>query len=204
MSKEVEKPEARRAPSLSLAALTFSLAALLLACAALTASSLAASRPVQVSVEVVYPTPATTPTAHPISAPATTPTAHPVSAPPSTPSHSESRTGGYSPPPLEMTECLVLSNTVYAAFTVRTSEPTAFFFEVPVLTDGETTVPADPDSLEQARFDALRRLTTGEAEFSLTFPVEGPDPERDWTVVFNPSHEEEDWVAPKFSFPCRR
>lgn len=192
MSKEVEKPEARRAPSLSLAALTFSLAALLLACAALTASSLAASRPVRVSVEVVYPTPATTPTAHPISAP------------PSTPSHSESRTGGYSPPPLEMTECLVFSNTVYAAFTVRTSEPTAFFFEVPVLTDGETTVPADPDSLEQARFDALRRLTTGEAEFSLTFPVEGPDPERDWTVVFNPSHEEEDWVAPKFSFPCRR
>jgi len=203
---------------LSLVTLGLSLAALLLACAGLIIGGLSVARPVHVSVEVAYPTPETASTAqsepwsHPVP---TTSTSTPPGvsesqtwpAPvgtPSAPSHSESHTEGRSLPPLEITECLVFSDTVFAAFTVHTSEPTALFFEVPVLTDGESSVPADPDSLEQARFDALRRLTAGEAEFSLAFPVEGLDPERPWTVVFNPSHEEGDWVAPRFSFPCRR
>ncbi|HEY77440.1 MAG TPA: hypothetical protein G4O00_14885 [Thermoflexia bacterium] len=198
--KEKMEPKARRVSALSLAALGLSPVALFLACAALVAGGLAASRPVRVSVEVIYPTPPPTPPG--VSGSRTWPASPPE--PPSAPSHSEPHTEGYSLPPLEMTGCLVFSDTVYAAFTVRTSEPTAVFFEVPVLTDGETSVPADPDSLEQARFDALRRLTAGEAEFSLTFPVEGLDPERGWLVVFNPSHEEGDWVAPRFSFPCRR
>ena len=110
---EEKKPEARRVSALSLAALGLSLVALLLACAALVAGGLAASRPVRVSVEVVYPTPEATSTARSES------WSHPVPIPPSrtpqTPSHSESHTEGHSLPPLEMTECLVFSDSVYAA-----------------------------------------------------------------------------------------
>lgn len=114
------------------------------------------------------------------------------------------------PPPnysgiLEMTACAVSSETVSATFAVRSSAPVALFFDPPALSDGENSTPPTPDSLREAQFASLNRITSGYAEFTLVFPTAGLDPNRmAWTVVFNPRHGENDPVAPRFSFECRR
>lgn len=105
---------------------------------------------------------------------------------------------------LEMTACAVSSETVSATFAVWSSSPVALFFDAPVLSDGEHSTPPTPDSLQEAQFASLDRITSGYAEFILVFPTAGLDPNRTWTIVFNPRHGENNPVAPRFSFECRR
>lgn len=105
---------------------------------------------------------------------------------------------------VEMKSCLVMSDTATATFVVRSSSPVALFFDTPILSDGEHSAAPTPDSLREAQFASLDRIMSGYAEFSLVFPTTGLDPNRAWRVILNPRHGENDPVAPRFSFECRR
>jgi len=93
----------------------------------------------------------------------------------------------------------VLSETVALTFTVHSMDPTEYLFDTPVLRDsaGEEIATPLPESLEEARFALLDRITQGQATACLEFPR--PEGELPWTLtlVFNPEHEPGDYVAPR-------
>ena len=101
---------------------------------------------------------------------------------PSTPSGEEVRK-------VRIDRVVVLSQTVVITFTVTGQQE--FLFDLPELNGKYPT----PESLGDAHFTLLDRITRGRATAMLEFPrpADGPP----WTLVFNPDHEPGDYVAPR-------
>jgi hypothetical protein len=91
--------------------------------------------------------------------------------------------------PVELLGTSIHTETVVITFTVRGQKE--YLFDMPTLAD----VPATRDSVEQAHFDLLDRVTGGEGTATLTFPK--PDQAPPWPLIFNPEHTETNYVAPQ-------
>ena len=85
----------------------------------------------------------------------------------------------------------IQAETVSVTVTIISSGPSAVLFDPPKL-DGQ---PATPASLEQAHLDELDLVTARQAVVHLAFPR--PEGQGPWTLVFNPAHEADSYVAPR-------
>jgi hypothetical protein len=96
--------------------------------------------------------------------------------------------------PITVDGVTMLTDTVRLTVTIRSAEPTAYLFDTPVLRGAAEVTPL-PASLEAAHFALLDTITAGQATAALEFPKPGGDPP--WTLVLNPLHEPESYVAPR-------
>jgi hypothetical protein len=106
-----------------------------------------------------------------------------------------------APSPITVDGVSTLTNTVKLTVTIRSAEPTAFLFDTPVLRGAAEVTPL-PASLEAAHYALLDTITAGQATAVLEFP--SPGGELPWTLVFNPLHEPQNFVAPRVEIEIPR
>lgn len=95
-----------------------------------------------------------------------------------------------------------LSGTFQITLSLRFAGPGHLLYEPPILQGSQATYHPTQESLKQAHLDFLSLVTGGEATSALAFRPT-PPPGDSLTLVFNPSHQAGDLVAPRWEMSIR-